>query len=33
LDALKLVLDAQRHLVEEHLAPGALLESIELAEA
>lgn len=33
LDALKLVLDVQRHLAEENLAPGALLEAIELAEA
>jgi predicted RNase H-like HicB family nuclease len=33
MDALRLVLDAQRHLVEERLAPGALREFIELAEA
>ncbi len=33
LDALRLVLDAQRHLAEENLAPGALREPIELAEA
>jgi predicted RNase H-like HicB family nuclease len=32
LDALKLVLDAQRHLAEENLAPGTLRELIELAE-
>lgn len=33
LDALRLVLDAQRHRAEENLAPGALREPIELAEA
>jgi predicted RNase H-like HicB family nuclease len=33
LDALKLVLDVQRHLAEENLAPGALREPIELVEA
>jgi predicted RNase H-like HicB family nuclease len=33
LDALRLVLDAQRHLVEENLAPGALREPIEFVEA
>jgi len=33
LDALRLVVDAQRHLTEENLAPGALREPIELAEA
>jgi predicted RNase H-like HicB family nuclease len=33
LEALKLVLDAQRRLAEENLAPGALREPIELVEA
>jgi predicted RNase H-like HicB family nuclease len=33
LDALRLVLDAQRQLAEEHLAPCALREPIELVEA
>lgn len=33
VDALRLVLDVQRHLAEENLAPGALLEPIEFAEA
>ena len=33
LDALRLVIEAQRQLAEETLAPGALRESIELAEA
>ena len=33
LDALTLVLDVQRHLAEQNLAPGALRESIELVEA
>jgi predicted RNase H-like HicB family nuclease len=33
LDALRLVLDAQRHLAEENLAPGALREPIEFVEA
>ena len=33
LDALTLVLDVQRHLAEENLAPGALREPIELVEA
>jgi predicted RNase H-like HicB family nuclease len=33
LGALQLVLDAQRHLAEENLAPGALREPIELVEA
>ena len=33
LDALRLVLSAQRQLVEENLAPGAFREPIELVEA
>jgi predicted RNase H-like HicB family nuclease len=33
LDALRLVLDTQRRLAEEHLAPGALREAIEFVEA
>jgi predicted RNase H-like HicB family nuclease len=33
LDALRLVLDAQRQLAEERLSPGAVRENIELAEA
>jgi predicted RNase H-like HicB family nuclease len=33
VDALRLVLDAQRQLAEENLAPGALREPIELTEA
>lgn len=33
LDALRSVLDAQRQLAEENLAPGALREPIELVEA
>jgi len=33
LDALGLVVEAQRRLVEERLSPGALRESIELAAA
>lgn len=32
LDALRLVLDTQRRLAEENLAPGALREPIELVE-
>ena len=33
LDALRLVVDTQRRLAEESLAPGALREPIELVEA
>ena len=33
LDALRLVLEAQRHLAESNLAPGALREPIEFVEA
>jgi predicted RNase H-like HicB family nuclease len=33
LEALRLVLDTQRRLAEEHLAPGAVREPIELVEA
>jgi len=33
LDALRLVLNAQRQLAEEHISPSALREPIEFAEA
>jgi len=33
LDALRLVLETQRHLAESNIAPGALREPIELVEA
>ena len=33
LDALRMVLQAQRHLAGSNLAPGALREPIELVEA
>jgi predicted RNase H-like HicB family nuclease len=33
LDALKLVLECQRELAQKDLSPGALRQTIELAEA